>query len=95
LDGNVHDNGDGTYSVDYEPQEEGEHQVAVTLEGNPIQGSAFHVPTVVATASGAQSEAEGKGLKKAVVGHRSPFLVTLKDNRGQLVRGGKKNIVTS
>lgn len=89
LDGKVHDNEDGTYNVEYEPEEEGDHKVEVSLEGAPIHGSAFHVPTAVATANGAHSEAEGKGLKKAVVGHKGPFVVTLKDNKGKPVRGGK------
>jgi len=39
----VKDNGDGTYSVDYEPQDAGVHDIAVTLEGVPIKGSTFHV----------------------------------------------------
>jgi len=39
----VVDNGDGTYSCEYQPQDAGRHDVAITLDGAPIKGSTYHV----------------------------------------------------
>jgi len=39
----VVDNGDGTYSVTYNPEDAGRHDIAVTLDGKPIKGSTFKV----------------------------------------------------
>jgi len=39
----IHDNGDGTYRVDYAPEHAGKHKIAVAVKGKPIQGSAFTV----------------------------------------------------
>lgn len=39
----VKDNGDGTYAVEYSPEDAGVHDIAVTLDGKPIKGSTFHV----------------------------------------------------
>lgn len=39
----VTDNGDGTYACQYQPQDAGRHDVAITLDGTPIKGSTYHV----------------------------------------------------
>eukprot|EP01126_Amoeba_proteus_P053924 TRINITY_DN65_c0_g2_i1.p1 TRINITY_DN65_c0_g2~~TRINITY_DN65_c0_g2_i1.p1 ORF type:complete len:745 (+),score=152.19 TRINITY_DN65_c0_g2_i1:158-2392(+) len=39
----VKDNGDGTYDCSYQPDDAGLHDVSVTLDGQPIKGSTFHV----------------------------------------------------
>eukprot|EP01119_Soliformovum_irregulare_P015373 TRINITY_DN4320_c0_g1_i2.p1 TRINITY_DN4320_c0_g1~~TRINITY_DN4320_c0_g1_i2.p1 ORF type:complete len:1649 (+),score=817.75 TRINITY_DN4320_c0_g1_i2:111-5057(+) len=41
--GNVKDNGNGTFSVNYTPQAEGELKIQVEVEGHPIKGSPFPV----------------------------------------------------
>jgi len=37
------DNGDGTYRVDYSPEDAGRHKIKVEVKDKPIQGSAFTV----------------------------------------------------
>jgi len=39
----VVDNGDGTYDCTYNPEDAGRHDVSVTLDGQPIKGSTYHV----------------------------------------------------
>jgi hypothetical protein len=46
------DNGDGTYTVNYEPQDHGDHVIAVTLRGKPVANS----PYTVAVKEGASWE---------------------------------------
>jgi filamin len=39
----VTDNGDGTYTVNYEPTDAGKHRIDVTLKDKPISNSPYHV----------------------------------------------------
>lgn len=59
--------------------------IDVSLDGTPIAGSPFTVPTSTADASSLHSEAKGKGLEKATVGHKSNFTVQVKDVKGKPV----------
>jgi len=37
------DNKDGTFSIDWEPEDEGVHKVDVLVGGKPIKGSPFNI----------------------------------------------------
>jgi len=39
----IKDNGDGTYSCEYQPEAAGMHDIAITMKDTPIKGSTFHV----------------------------------------------------
>jgi len=39
----VTDNGDGTYNVEYSPEDAGAHKIEVTLRGKPVAKSPYHV----------------------------------------------------
>jgi len=75
----VVDNGDGTYSVTYKPEDAGRHDIAVTLEGKPIKGSTFKVDIK-----------PGAWAGKTVIEHFI-FSVKAHDKRGKpLTVGGAK-----
>jgi len=43
VDAQIRDNHDGSYTVSYQPNDAGPHELAVTLDDVPIKGSTFHV----------------------------------------------------
>jgi len=92
----VKDNGDGTYHVEYEPNDAGVHDISVTLEGIPIKGSTFHVDIkpgawpanttidrysfVVVTRDKRNKAKKEGGEKMAVEINRGAIKADLKDN---------------
>ncbi|XP_066158369.1 filamin-A isoform X3 [Euwallacea fornicatus] len=70
------DNHDGTVSINYEPREEGVHELAVKFNGEHVQGSPykFHVDSV----SSGYVTAYGPGLTHGVTGEPSNFTISTK-----------------
>jgi len=56
-----HDNGDGTYAVEYTVKSPGEYNIDVRLHGDPIKDSPFH-PKIKWACDPGQCWAEGEGL---------------------------------
>ena len=77
----VKDNGDGTYSGDYTVATPGYYDVAVTLRGEHIKDSPFHVLIEGATAG--NSYAEGPGLVEGRAGEETHFTIHSVDHNGK------------
>eukprot|EP01114_Cavostelium_apophysatum_P014354 TRINITY_DN369_c0_g1_i1.p1 TRINITY_DN369_c0_g1~~TRINITY_DN369_c0_g1_i1.p1 ORF type:complete len:755 (+),score=260.59 TRINITY_DN369_c0_g1_i1:68-2332(+) len=85
------DNNDGTYSVKYHPNDAGEHVVNVTLRGEPLPGSPFHVGIAepLDAASAINCVAYGPGLEGGKTSEPSVFTVEVRNSRGdKLTKGG-------
>ena len=82
MTGNVKDNKDGTYDVDYLPKGSGQFKLDVTLGGAPIKNAPFNVLVHPGKAVAGNSVAEGNGLKTVVAGETGKFVVTTKDHNG-------------
>jgi len=67
----VKDNGDGTYSVTYEPKEPGNYTIAVNLEGKPIKNAPFKVKCK----EGTDADNSGFGIFS--------FTIQARDKRGK------------
>jgi len=67
----IKDNGDGTYSVTYEPKEPGNYTVNVDLEGKPIKNSPFKVKCK----EGTDADNSGFGIFS--------FTIQARDKRGK------------
>jgi len=79
----VKDNGDGTYTVDYAPEDAGNHTVNVLLDGIPIKDAPFHVNVNA-----------GADFSKSFV-ERFTFVIRTRDRRGENRKsGGDKVTVT-
>ena len=88
----VHDNGDGTYTVPYTPTEKGAHTIAVNQGGHPIRDSPFHV-NAKPSVSPAHSTAEGPGVTDDANINTKPthFKIVARDKHGDPVgEGGHK-----
>lgn len=89
----VTDNGDGTYTVEYQPTAPGDHKVEVFLNnGNADEavGAPVVVP-VTQTTDARKSVAYGPGFEDASTGNPAVFMIRAKDAKGNNVtRGGDK-----
>jgi len=86
----VHDNGNGTYDVTYQPEEPGDYQVNVKLDDKPVA----NLPVTVhirPTPSAHHTFAAGPGLTPGQVFDNEPaqFIIHAKDPKGNpLSQGG-------
>lgn len=75
----VKDNGDGTYTVEYEPEEAGPHVVEVTLKDEPVADSPYNVEVE-----------EGADEEETTVGHYG-FTIIARDRFGEpMTTGGAR-----
>ncbi|KAM9751784.1 filamin-A [Menidia menidia] len=70
----VTDRGDGTYSVEYTPYEEGPHSVEVCYDGSPVPKSPFRVG-VTEGCDPARVRVHGPGLKGGITNKPNKFTV--------------------
>jgi len=83
VDAKIKDNDDGTYTVDYKPNDAGKHRVDVTLKGQPINKSPYTVMIK-----------EGADDQTSIIESYS-FVIQAKSKKGQnLKKGGDKFKVT-
>lgn len=73
----VTNNEDGTYNVAYAPYEEGPHEVDVTYEGLPLEGSPYPV-NVVPGHDSSKVKAYGPGLEKGKTNEPQKFTIETK-----------------
>ena len=89
------DNKDGTYKVEYEPKEIGNHVVVITLMDTPIKDSPFKFPIYRSGADPKHTLVYGDGLENAVVGIEAKFKIESKNAVGNAVStGGDPFVVT-
>jgi filamin len=72
----VRDNGDGTYTVQYEPKKAGDYKVNVTLEDTPIKDMPRTI-NVKATPAAGKTWADGPGLESGKVFDNEPTYFTI------------------
>lgn len=72
----VTDNGDGTYSVEYQVEKPGVYNVNVDLHGEPIKDSPFH-PKIKWSCDANRSYAEGEGITDGKVFDNKPAQFTI------------------
>jgi filamin len=73
------DNGDGTYRVEYAPEEAGPHRIDVTLKGKPVAKSPYHVNVV-----------EGADWKTSGIKHYTIVVQARNKRGGNMTKGGDK-----
>jgi len=89
----VKDNGDGTYSVRYDPRSVGKYRVNVTISDEPIRDMPKDVQCVKAV-DGSKSIARGPGVTQGEprVGLEAPFVVVAHDGDGRPVTVGGSEV---
>eukprot|EP01126_Amoeba_proteus_P065103 TRINITY_DN91_c0_g2_i9.p1 TRINITY_DN91_c0_g2~~TRINITY_DN91_c0_g2_i9.p1 ORF type:complete len:1998 (+),score=378.84 TRINITY_DN91_c0_g2_i9:471-5996(+) len=89
VESSLHDNQDGTYSVQYFPTCFGDHHIGVTLDGRPIKDSPFKKVLVRGIPSARHSKAEGPGLESPVYDDVSThFIIELMNAKGYPILSG-------
>jgi len=76
----VKDNGDGTYAVEYQPDNAGPYDIGVKLEDKHIKGSVFHVDIKPGAFPGTTTVEDYK------------FTLRTRDKRGTNMREGGENV---
>jgi len=79
----IHDNGDGTYDVEYKPEDAGGHNISVLLDGMPIKDAPFFV-----------NVKPGADFSRSFV-ENFTFLIRTKDKRGENMSEGKQNVTVA
>ena len=77
----VTENDDGTHTVSYTPEQAGEIQVAVSVDGQPLAYSPFPIE-VRDSVDRSKIKAKGRGLKKASVGKDAKFYLKTYNKKG-------------
>jgi len=83
----VKDNGDGTYSGNYQAPHPGKYQVAILLDGKAHVGKSPYTVTAKPPAAPLQSFAKGRGWNEAWDALPTMFTIYAKDEKGQPVAG--------
>jgi hypothetical protein len=89
----ISDGENGIYNVEYTPVLSGVYSLHVLLDGENIKDSPFSLNILPGNISALHCEAEGEGLKSAVANEYSFFKVITKDNHGNNINEGGKNII--
>jgi len=83
----IHDNKDGTYSVEYSVETPGDYTIDVTLHGDKIKDSPFH-PHIKWSCDPAQCWAEGEGLQEVWDNKPTGFTIHAVDYDGNPRKDG-------
>ena len=75
----ITDQGDGTYAVRWSPNVSGKFKVAVSLFGNPIRGSPFHVDVVDPAPHAPMCQVRGDALHSVTARMPSTFEIRFRD----------------
>lgn len=78
----LHDHGDGYYTGEYKAEVSGTIEVAITLKGQPIAGSPFHVNAVTLQAQPSNCVLRGDALTSAVARKPMQFEIDFVDALG-------------
>jgi filamin len=81
----VHDNQDGTYSVNYDVTVPGDYTIEIKLHDRPIKDSPFQVHFIP---DARQTTASGPGVEGSRINQDAPFVIQSKAADGSLVRTG-------
>jgi len=81
----VHDNQDGTYSVNYDVSVPGDYVIEIKLHGRPIKDSPFHVHFIP---DARNTTASGPGVEGSRINQEAPFYIQSKAADGSLVKTG-------
>lgn len=85
----VVDNNDGTYSVEYLPEDAGTYWIGVNLRNRPIQGHPWQPVITRSEASAAHSKVSGPGIEPGnEAGKPTHFLIVAHDASGTAVPTG-------
>jgi len=84
----VHDNGDGTYQVVYNPKSHGQHVINVNIHNKPIQNSPFRVNADRLGVDPSLTDAYGPGLEGATAKEPTYFTIVAKNKKGDPVGAG-------
>lgn len=95
VDVDVKDNGDGTYTVTYDPKVAGEYTLDITLGGENIKDAPFKPVVSPAGNDPSKAEVTGDGLKTVVAGETGHFAVQAKDNLGNKLQKGGNALAAS
>lgn len=82
----VVDNGDGTYTCEYQPTELGDYTIGVQLEGEDVKDTPVQI-TVKRAVNAGNSWADGPGLKKAFDNKPAKFTVHARGDDNEPVWG--------
>jgi len=74
----IKDNGDGSYNVEYSPQDAGAHKVMVTLKGKPVAKAPYHI-----------NVREGADHKKSGVGKVTMTIQARTKSGKDMAKGGE------
>lgn len=91
---NTVDNGDGTYSVTYTPQMEGQHNVGITFNGQHIGKSPYPVKVKRATPDPSKCKIYGPGIEGAEAHVPTHFTIEARNVLGDRINGGGHPFVT-
>eukprot|EP01126_Amoeba_proteus_P015924 TRINITY_DN1725_c0_g1_i3.p1 TRINITY_DN1725_c0_g1~~TRINITY_DN1725_c0_g1_i3.p1 ORF type:complete len:773 (-),score=129.90 TRINITY_DN1725_c0_g1_i3:63-2303(-) len=80
IEAKITDNGDGTYLVEYAPDQAGAHDIDVELEGKPVKGSTFHIDVKPGAWAGNSTI------------QTYTFVIRMKDKRGAFVKEGGEDV---
>lgn len=80
----VTDNGDGSYSVSWNPYLAGAYKINISMLGEPLPGSPFHCVAQTSGPCAAQCVVRGEALQQAVARLQQTFEITFKDANGQV-----------
>jgi filamin len=85
----VIDNGDGTYTAEYDPKIAGEYTLNLKLGDDSIKDAPFKVVVSPSTGDASQAQVDVDGVKEVVAGETGEFGVQAKDAFGNnLLNGG-------
>ena len=84
----VLDLGDGSYAASYTLLPAGRYQLAITIDGQPINGSPFETLVTPGATCAGSSQLSGDGKDKAVAGQMATMLLTAVDCYGNMQTAG-------
>lgn len=92
LRARIHDQGDGSYAVEWRPIQSGRYRILLSLGGSPLRGSPFSVVAVTPEPSAAQCAVRGEALRHAVVRSTQTFEVAFRDRLGAVTHASDLDV---
>jgi len=78
----THDNGDGTYSVNYTVDTPGQFVITATLDGDAVKNTPVTVK-ILENPDASNTSASGPGVEGGFAKKRNPFVITTKNTAGE------------